>query len=84
MSKAKPGQPEKQSLAAYAAARKAATGRCTVCKLPQRSDIEEGRTAGQSYQLISDWLRDAHNVTLCSGAVASHFTNRHHEKAIAR
>jgi hypothetical protein len=81
MSKAKPGQPENQSLATYAAARKAARVQCTVCRLPQRSDIEKGRRGGQSYQLISDWLRDVHKVVLCSGAVGAHFANRHHENA---
>jgi hypothetical protein len=83
MSKAKPEQPEK-TLAAYVAERKAAMRKCTVCRLPQRPKIEEGRRDGQSFQLISDWLRDVHKVSLCSGAVADHFRNGHDVKANAR
>lgn len=85
MSKAKTEPSKAVSLAAYAAAKKAAAIRCTVCKLAQRADIEGDRaSSGASFFVISQWLREEHGVMIGEGAIAQHFRQGHHEKAIAR
>jgi hypothetical protein len=53
-------------------------GSCKVCLDPRRAEIEEGRTKGLAYALISRW-------TLSDGVISTktlgrHFSEGHHKR----
>ncbi len=67
------------SPAAFAAARRAERNRCWTCQHPLRKEIEDGRAAGVSNEVLADWLAAEHPETpqLRPGAIRNHFAAGH-------